>query len=584
MSVLKQPMLFGKNKAFLNACIMILETYKSEEDDFLFYSYHPNEESASLVKLKGIVLAASGISQTLLGGDYKMMLVKDKRSKLNETKYKVASLGFQKSFLLAVILPFISPDNVVVYVLKEFYNFLNLFFERFDECIKFTEIVNRYVDVLIFNVTNYILDSTKEDWIYSPLSNVPVMTQVFSYDENTPYFLIKPPLSDNLRTELIEIMNTLNSDRSVLQETLTLMDPPFNPRGSALVYNGFVIFNSLSNNELVSLYRLAMLHDMHVRSKSSSEVLSCEFLFETQEVENDEKKKILVTVLAQRDFVLLISLDIMGKNNCSFDPFYIKRAEDLLISLLKKSYSLIVTNELHSYSIRTYDDKQAEEKIFTDMESEIGFRKNSDNSFHSKTKDDRLNEANQNHILQKETKIKGFTDIETNVNIIHFAFYDDSESVVSTIDLNVSSDLLKEIYRSIYREYARIQSNINRIKNKSKQIRKARIFNYEESKLNFHTILKNEGVKDKMLKESFYNGIRSKCVKIDEYGYKLNVPDVSNMPVWICCKIYEHNTIKDEVNFDEYSNFKVIFVSYESHSPVDIDSFCQDLLINELFI
>ena len=31
-------------------------------------------------------------------------------------------------------------------------------------------------------------------------------------------------------------------------------------------------------------------------------------------------------------------------------------------------------------------------------------------------------------------------------------------------------------------------------------------------------------------------------------------------------------------------NCKVIYVSYESVFPVDIDSFCQDLIMNELFL
>ena len=71
--------------------------------------------------------------------------------------------------------------------------------------------------------------------------------------------------------------------------------------------------------------------------------------------------------------------------------------------------------------------------------------------------------------------------------------------------------------------------------------------------------------------------------KINEYGVCLpnNTLDI---PVWICCKIYEHITIDDDITLDEYSNYKIIFVAYESQVPVETDSFCQDLLMNELFI
>ena len=56
-----------------------------------------------------------------------------------------------------------------------------------------------------------------------------------------------------------------------------------------------------------------------------------------------------------------------------------------------------------------------------------------------------------------------------------------------------------------------------------------------------------------------------------------------NIPVWICCKLYENTYIEGDLNMDSYSNY-IIFVSYESPVPVDIDSFCQDLIMNELFL
>ena len=346
MSGWKQPFLLSRNITELNACVMILETNRVEGEEFLYYSYKTNDQCNNLLNLKGIILASMGISHSIFCEDYRVMVLEEISNKTNNesVKYKVTSRSYLKNYMISVIMPFMTPDNILVYVCKELAEFITIFFERFEETSKFTDILNKYCEVLLFNTINYAISKEKEDSGSTPLSLMPVMNITFSYNEIWPCFLVKPPINDNLRTELIEIMNTLNSDRSVLQETLTLNDPPFYIRGFALLFGGFVMFNSLSNKELSSLSRLAMLHEMFIRSQSSSELLSCEFLFETEDFDdlsriqrkNDDKKKIIVTILAQREFVLLISLDILGKNNCSFDPFYHKRAEDLVTSLLKK--------------------------------------------------------------------------------------------------------------------------------------------------------------------------------------------------------------------------------------------------------
>lgn len=596
MSSWKQPFLLSKNKSELNACIMIIETNKSEGEEYLFYSYKTNDSSGALINLKGIILASTGISNSIFYDDFRILKFsegKDTGSGIitSHQNYKAAAKTYLKNYLVAVILPDICPDNIILYVCKEFIEFLNLFFEKFEETSKFTDILNKYCEVLLFNSVNYTVKKEKEDSNSTPLSILPLMNITFTYNESAPCFLIKPPINDNLRTELIEILNTLNSDRSVLQETLTLMDPPFFIRGFALFYNGFVIYNTLSNKELSSLSRLAMLHEIYVRSKSSSEILSCEFLFENDDfdnpgrvlkLDNEDRNKILVTLLAQREFVLLISLDILGKNNCSFDPFYNKRGEDLVISLLKKGYNLILSNELHNNSIRMINEPStSEEKIFNDNESEINLnkRRNSDSSLISTSK---LNSRKKDEILDMiQSKIKGYIDVETKVNIIHFSCYDDSECIVNTTDLHVTANLFKEIYRSIFKEYARIQNNINKLKQRTKLLRLRSIQHSDQVKLNYaHTLIRDNNVKSKLHKEKFLSNL--KIFKLNEYGYKLNVEN--NIPIWICCKIYEHFANEDEANMDEYANYKIIFVSYESHSPVDIDSFCQDLLINELFI
>ena len=150
-------------------------------------------------------------------------------------------------------------------------------------------------------------------------------------------------------------MNTLNNDRSILQETLTLMDPPFYLKGYILMYRGFILFNSLSNNELANGARLALLHEIYMRTQSSPEILSCELLFDDDKsnlFKSKERKKTITTLLAQREFCIIINLEILDKNNCTFDPFYHKRAEDLLVNLLKKNFSQIIINELYKNSIR----------------------------------------------------------------------------------------------------------------------------------------------------------------------------------------------------------------------------------------
>ena len=31
----------------------------------------------------------------------------------------------------------------------------------------------------------------------------------------------------------------------------------------------------------------------------------------------------------------------------------------------------------------------------------------------------------------------------------------------------------------------------------------------------------------------------------------------ASVPIWVCCKVYEHITIEDDINMDEYSNYKI---------------------------
>jgi hypothetical protein len=587
MSAIKQHFILGKNKNELKACLMILENNKKEGEEFLYYSFVTNEKCNNLLNLKGVILASADISHCILKDDFKISTIYDSENKRN---YKISTRLFNKNYIISIILPAICPDNIVKYACNEFIEFLNIFFEKFEETAKFTDVLNKYIEILLFNITNFSLQFDKEDHISTPLTIMPIINITFSYNEENPCFLIKPPINDNLRTELIEVLNTLNSDRSVLQETLTIMDPPFFIRGFTVLFNGFVIYNTLSNKEMVSITRLAILHEVYLRSKSSHEVLSCEFLFENDDYDNpsrtllnyDERKKILVTLLAQREFTILISMDILGKNNSSFDPFYNKRVEDLLISLLKKGYNSIINNELNYNSIKMLEEvNQQEEKVFNDAESEFSRSSKKDNTILSRFEMERMERANDFNVDYFKSKIKGYIDVETKVNIIHFSCYDDTECIINTTDLNVTYEIYLEIYRSIFIEYAKIQSNINKLKQRSKLLKLRNIYNYENIEKQYTNLLNKENIiKTKSQREKFLKSL--KIFKINEYGYKLKVDNV--IPIWVCCKIYEHTTIEDEANLEEFSNYKIIFVSYESHSPVDIDGFCQDLIINELFI
>ena len=114
----------------------------------------------------------------------------------------------------------------------------------------------------------------------------------------------------------------------------------------------------------------------------------------------------------------------------------------------------------------------------------------------------------------------------------------------------------------------------------------SQLFSYNNIKCN--DILKKDlSTKTKLTHQKYIQclsqqNFNGKYIKLTEYGAKLN--NKSYIPIWVCCKLYEHITIDDDINMDEFSNYKIIFVAYESNIPVEIDSFCQDLLMNELFI
>jgi hypothetical protein len=422
------------------------------------------------------------------------------------------------------------------------------------------------------------------------------------------------------------------------------MEPPYYLIGYALLFRGFVLYNTLSNQELLNPIRLSIIHQIYLRTQSSPEVLVCEFIFD------EAKNKMLTTILGQREFVMIISLEILNKNNCTFDPFYHLRAQDLLVNLLKKNFSSIISEELYKYSIKlensdfmiginlnseqnNYEESEIKlnkvkkrnmknEKINEVLESIMSFNKDieyndtnpinnknlyqsnltvGNNNLKGETKINNLENKNKNdksknrvkidkseiNLSEINIKIKGYIDGQTNINIIHFSCYDDSENIINTTDLNISKKLYEEIYNYIFVTYAKIQSNINKLKKRNQKYKTSKIFSFNENNESLQIERKDLLTKSKENRKNFIKSINNnssvyKLNKITEFGTNFN--NNLNEPIWICCKLYENISIEDDLNMDTYSNYKVIFVSYESMVPVDIVSFCQVLIMNELFL
>jgi hypothetical protein len=190
------------------------------------------------------------------------------------------------------------------------------------------------------------------------------------------------------------------------------------------------------------------------------------------------------------------------------------------------------------------------------------------------------------NLSEINTRIKGYIDSQTNINIIHFSCYDDSENIINTTDLNLSKKLYEEIYNFIFVTYAKIQSNINKLKKRNQKNKTSELFSFNENSKSLQIERKDLLTKTKENRKDFIKSLnqnysKHKLIKLNEFGINLN--NSLNIPVWICCKLYENTYIEGDLNMDSYSNY-IIFVSYESPVPVDIDSFCQDLIMNELFL
>ena len=618
---------------------MIIDTQKESND--IYYFYRGNEKSEQFKILKGAIMAITGISNGIFYAEPHIISFS-----FDKKLYKCTSGYNYDQYIFAVIVPYCSPDNIVIFIYKEFIKFCNMFFGKFTESANFFNILDKFCEFLFYMCINYLLDKNNLDIIGTPISILPIMNTTFTYNEINPSFLIKTSISDSLRGSIIEQLNTLNNDKSIFQETLTLMEPPYYLIGYALLFRGFVLYNTLSNQELLNPVRLSIIHQMYLRTSSSPEVLACEFIFD------ESKNKMLTTILGQREFVMIISLEILNKNNCTFDPFYHLRAQDLLVNLLKKNFVSIISEELYKYSIKlensdymtgmNYNSNVNEkeeneiklntvkkrnmknEKINEVLESIMSINKEIDynetnpnnikniyqsnltvgnnnikgeikmSNFENYNRNDKAKMKNRVNIDKSDinlseinTKIKGYIDGQTNINIIHFSCYDDVENIINTTDLNLSKKIYEEIYNYIFNIYAKMQTNINKLKKRNQKYKSSKIFSFYENNESLQIERKDLLTKSKENRKNFIRSInnnllKNKWNKITEFGTNFN--NNLNIPIWICCKLYENISIEDELNMDAYSNYKVIFISYESAIPVDIDSFCQDLIMNELFL
>ncbi len=640
MKAYKHSSLLLRNEKELDFCFLIIDTQKESND--IYYCYRGNEKSEQLKLLKGAIMAITGISNGIFYAEPHIITFS-----FDKKIYKCTSGYNYDQYIFAIIVPYCSPDNIVIFIYKEFIKFCNMFFGKFNESANFFNILDKFCEFLFYMCINYLLSKNNLDIIGTPISIIPIMNTTFTYNEINPSFLIKTSLSDSLRSSIIEQLNSLNNDKSIFQETLTLMEPPYYLIGYALLFRGFVLYNTLSNQELLNPVRLSIIHQIYLRTSSSPEVLACEFIFD------ESKNKMLTTILGQREFVMIISLEILNKNNCSFDPFYHLRAQDLLANLLKKNFENIISKELYKYSIKLENSdymtgmnycsnanekeeneiklntlkkrNMKNEKINEVLESIMSINKEIDynetnpnnikniyqsnltvgnnnnikgeikmSNFENKNRNDKIKMQNRVNIDKSDinlseinTKIKGYIDGQTNINIIHFSCYDDAENIINTTDLNLSKKIYEKIYNYIFITYSKMQTNINKLKKRNQKYKVSKIFSFYENNESLQIERKDLLTKSKENRKNFIRSINNSCLKhkwnkITEFGTNFN--NNLNIPIWICCKLYENISIEDDLNMDAYSNYKVIFISYESAIPVDIDSFCQDLIMNELFL
>ena len=116
-----------------------------------------------LVTIKGVLLASSGIANSIFFSDFREVAFS-----MNKDTYKATSRTYLTNYLICVIVPSNTPDNITLYILNEFVSFCELFFENFEnDSKKFSNILNKYAEILFYITANYTLKASKEDIIFT---------------------------------------------------------------------------------------------------------------------------------------------------------------------------------------------------------------------------------------------------------------------------------------------------------------------------------------------------------------------------------------------------------------------------------
>ena len=152
MKTWKQPTLLSRNSNEINGSIMILETNKEEGEEYLFYFYKTNDYSIIFNNIKGLFLASSGISTSIFYDDYKILSFS-----IDNQLYKSTSKIYLQNYLINVIVPYITSDNILFFICDEFIKFCSLFFENFEDSKKFTNVLNKYSEILFYLTLNYTI-------------------------------------------------------------------------------------------------------------------------------------------------------------------------------------------------------------------------------------------------------------------------------------------------------------------------------------------------------------------------------------------------------------------------------------------
>lgn len=620
MKTNKSSNLLSSNQTELIACVLILYTDKDEGEDNIYFQYKTNEKANKLIKLKDVILASTGISQSILGSDYEIMILEsdiDRENELNfilknenscntnvsknfnyYTKFKVSSISFLKRFIISVVLPYSTQDNILKYICYELADSFSSFFESFesDEVIRnYIDVLNKYCENYLYLSLTYSIKKEVEDVRFSPLIHPYLCHSLYSFNNQNSIFQICPPISFEMKSEIIELINHINGDRSVLQETMTISDPPIYLKGVVLTYKGYTLYSSLSNNEFENLYRLTILTNTHVRDYNCPEQLIIDYLYcnnnvyiQDQDDINDKqynsksRRKIVATVLAQRDYVLYCYLDILCEiMNSSFDPFFHIRSQDTLLGILKRFLHFNINEELDLFGVKNINVNQNQRNI----DNTTGISQSNQNNFFNtsskledkdKDKDKDKNEKNNHrNDTRNKSKIQFIYDSHNKVNILHYSIFNESKQIINTCHINVDANTLQDIYRVIFKQYAIIQTNLNKLRKRSKRIKISDSFNLANSLNNYYSNLKlDPKLRLKIVKNNFLNNLS--VLKIYEVGVKLKIEGKS---IWVAYKIFELAQ-EDDTNNEVF----ICFVTYESDSMIDIHDFCTDLIISELFI